>query len=24
VRHFPDLWDIRNTLTDEAHTSPQR
>jgi tryptophan 2,3-dioxygenase len=24
VRHFPDLWDIRNALTDEAHTSPSR
>jgi tryptophan 2,3-dioxygenase len=22
VRYYPDLWDVRNTLTAEAHTSP--
>lgn len=23
VRYFPKLWDVRNTLTAEAHTSPE-
>jgi tryptophan 2,3-dioxygenase len=23
VRYFPDLWDVRNALTAEAHTSPE-
>jgi tryptophan 2,3-dioxygenase len=23
VRHFPALWDVRNALTAEAHTSPE-
>ncbi|HEX5068740.1 MAG TPA: tryptophan 2,3-dioxygenase family protein [Vicinamibacterales bacterium] len=24
VRYYPDLWDVRNALTAEAHTSPER
>ena len=24
VRYYPELWDVRNTLTSAAHTSPER
>jgi len=24
TRYYPDLWDVRNALTAEAHTSPER